>query len=214
MLKFTKILSMGLLVAALGLLVSSCVVDEDYYVRYTWRSVDVAGTTYTGNGTPLAYKISSIAASEYDVKGWKDDWYKDVDATDIPLYAGSPDIPNNIYSSTLLNYTQYKGVNLPISEGSYTAVCSVEDITFNNVVDIVANYKVPFNSSNGNYTEVDFYVAEAIASTAGTDDSYARSWGFSDPDIAPTLNKTPAKSLVKTFEKDNVTYYVIRRPKK
>jgi len=197
--------------------------DEDYSVRYTWRAADVDAVvnTQTSTGSPLTlkFRIFAIQASKGDVADWYNDVYDDpsynpLNALDEPLYDGA-DVPDNIYSSTLQNTTQHKGKYYPISEGSYTAVCSVVDDNVGDTIDIVANYKIPLSgrTSGSTYFEVAFYVREAIADTE-EGDTYVRYANADNPDTAVLLAKARANGLIKKFEKDGVTYYVLRRPKK
>jgi hypothetical protein len=173
-------------------------------VRFTWEA-------YQRN-----YSILEIIAGYDDVKHWHDNIYMlpgyvDDDATDIPLYDGSYDIREKIYSSSRPQYaTRYKGVYLSTSKGNYTAVCTVND--FYNTFDIVANYKIRVGDAGTvRYYEVAFDVKSIID---GRDD---RGWIWGDyggnpRTYDPLLEKAPAKRLMKKIEKDDVTFYVFRRP--
>jgi len=198
--RFTKLLLLAAAVVTVGLLASSCIiiVDDNSEVRYTWESRQQS-------------KILYIAASYEDVYNWKRDVYYGLsyvedDATAFPMYDGSRDIPNNIYSYTM-NSTYYKGRYLPISSGKYTAVCTAEDQY--GYADIVANYNI---SPNGTYRyfEIAFNVREILA---GYDVSGWDIFKLDNSNDAPFLSKTPNRALVKTIVKEDVTYYVLRRPK-
>jgi len=297
MLKLRKIFSLGLMVAALGLMVSSCIEPVDYYsVTITsgdaetqdggapaWPGSGGAGTKYEEGdivtikaGTPpsgkvfymwtsyqvdfddpyspttkftmpaedvvvaawyitalqpeVRYtwetveqsKIQSIAASYNDVKYWLDEVYNkadyvEEDATAVPHFDGSDDIPDNIYSRTI-GSTQYKGKYLPISEGQYTAVCTGEDAL--GIFDIVANYEIKVAGAYS-YFEIAFDVGTFTDIDAGGDPETA--WFkevVDDPTISPRLEKAPVvgKSKVKKLTKKlenggSVTYYFLRRAK-
>lgn len=197
--KFTKLLLLAVSVATVGLLASACiiVVDTDAEVRYTWESRQQT-------------KIVSIAASYDDVAYWKQEVYNKYsydsnDATDVPLWTGSHDIPDNIYSQTI-NSVYYKGRYLPISTGKYTAVCTAEDQY--GYIDIVANYNISINGSY-RYFELAFNVREILA---GEEVSGWDLFKLDNSYDGPFLSKEPTKALVKTIVKENVTYYVLRRP--
>ncbi|MDR2694143.1 MAG: hypothetical protein LBB74_08005 [Chitinispirillales bacterium] len=209
MVKFTKLLLPVVAITA-GLLPSSCVVtvaDEgSAMVRFTWEA-------YQRN-----YSITDIIAGYEDVKHWHDyeymaAGYADDDFTDVPLYNGSYDIRDKIYSSRLPQYaTKYKGVYQSISAGKYTAVCTVEDFRYNNTFYIVANYTITGGASGAvNYYEVAF---DARAIIDGTDDL---GWIWGNYGEYPRtdeklLEKAPAKRLAKKIERDGVVFHVFRRP--
>lgn len=210
MLKFTKkLLPSALIAVAAGLLSASCfVISEDgglAMVRFTWE------TTQAQRGN-----IQEIIAGYEDVKQWYDYVYRAPggvmdDFTDIPLYSGSYDIRDKIYSDlSPQDAAKYKGVYLPISQGSYTAVCTVNDTRFNRVYDIVANYKI----REGDVGAVKYYeVAFDVKSFLAGDDDYG--WFFDeydDPYTDPRLRKAASGGLVKEIERDGVVYRVFRRP--
>jgi len=206
--KFTKLLPSALIIAAIGLLSSSCIVEDDgtAKVRFTWER------NQTRN-------IQSIAASYKDVLYWYETVYMaadyvEEDASDVPIskYSGSHEIPDNIYSSTLPQYAErYKGVYHKISAERYTAVCTVDDPGYYRTYDIVANYRI---DASGTGTTRYFEVAFDVGSFLDGDD-VGWLWGDygSDPrNNDPLLQKTPAKRLVKKIEGDGVTFYVLSRP--
>jgi hypothetical protein len=197
MMRCTKLLPPATAVVAVWLLSSSCVVDTEAEVRYTWESLQ-------------QNKIVSIAASYNDVRDWKNDVYCNsgrlTDPTDIPLYDGSPDIPDSIYTCAR-NAVYYKGKYLPISPGKYTAVCTAEDRF--GYADIVANYGIYVDGAY-KYFEVAFNVREILA---GENVPGWAQFVSDNPNDAPSLLKSPAAAHVKTVVKDGVTYYVVRRPK-
>jgi len=172
------------------------------HVRFTWE-------------TNMQPYIQYIAASYSDVDYWYKEIYyrpdyRDYDATSIPMYDGSMELPNNIYSKNL--NINYKNKYFPISKGKYTAVCVIEDEY--GLIDIVANYIIAVYESY-KYFDVGFDVRNIV------NDDYDYNWEadgwfydvYNYSDTEPYLQKTPAKKgLVKTIETDNVTYYVFRRP--
>jgi len=173
-------------------------------VRYTWEQVQEPN-------------IQSIAASKDDVYSWYEDVflagdYIEDDATDIPLFDGSPDIPNNIYSRTLHseNGSPHKSVYFDISADHYTAVCTVDDPAFDNIADIVANYTIEIEGKKA-FFEIAFDVGTFLA---GEDDVGWIGDKYDNPDTVPRLEKTPAKKMVKKLQKGNVTYYVLHRARK
>jgi hypothetical protein len=199
-------------------------IDTITYVRFSWRTADQGS-------------ISSIAANYDEVLEWyltvyMAEDYVEEDATDIPILAGkggSPELPINIYSSTLGN-TEYKSTYLEISGGEYTAVCTIEDEY--GYVDVVANYGIlsydelvamDKGVEGYLYTEIAFDVGTFLAGEEDDDwetDDDGNSLGpwfwdiTDDPDAPPILAKKPVKKLVKVIKKDNVTYYVLHRAKK
>ncbi len=185
----------------------SCVVTGDAgsaMVRYTWEDSQVR----------RGY-IQEIIAGYEDVRYWRDYVYPVLnvyeDASDDPLYGGSYDIRDKIYSSDLPYYAnRYKGVYMSISPGNYTAVCKVYDIGLNNTYYIVANYKI---SVGGPGTVMYYEVAfDVRAFLDGNDDL---GWEFGnygeDPkDDDPMLEKAVGAEFVGRLEKGGVTYYAFR----
>ncbi len=211
--KIRSFLLSAVVVAAVAMLSSSCYVQVDNEptpeVRFTWAK------------NQERY-ITSIAASYKDVKNWYDTYYADIsydieDATDVPLNrgrSGSNDLPDNLFPARgNRGEDYYKGRYLPISSGTYTAVCTVEDQY--GYADIVANYMIAVSGSY-RYFEIAFDVKKILA---GNDDPEweGDGWFFDEYNrsgTVPWLEKTPAKKgLVKTIEGESVTYYVFRRPK-
>lgn len=220
--KLRKLFVLGAVIAAVGLMVPSCEVydDGEAFVRFTWEAAE-------------QQHIDFIAASYTDV----DAWYYDVyyvecyapnggtpeNCSDVPVTRGSRDLPNNIYSRTL-GSTVNKGKYFPIKAGTYTAVAAVEDP--NPLFDdasIVANYTITIDkattSSDGNdrYFEIAFDVGTYLA---GEDDLGWFGETYDNPNDGPRLSKS---ILVKTIAPQvfkmpggtmEVTYYVIRRPKR
>jgi len=183
-------------------------VFEDYpsKVKFTWDSAEQGA-------------ILSIAASAADVDYWYENDYlpSEVAGGTIPLFEGSPDLPNNIYSQTI-GSTSNKSRWFPIEEGYYTAVCTFEDEDFaGSYWDIVANYYPVEVAGTDTYFEVFFDVGGFFS---GLTDEY---WKF-NYDVEPfadylTKSKARANKLTKVGTKnfDNggkVTYYLIHRQKK
>lgn len=175
MAKLTKSL-LPAIAAAVCLLSFSCSAPEDKdegsaMVMYTWATAD------------FPY-LQRIAASYDDMLYWYNyvylsSNYIDDDATDVPIPGiGSADIPNNIYYKDLpQDATKYKGVCLPISKGSYTAVATVNDPARNKNVYIVANYPIDSLESSGTtYFEVAFSAKSVLDGFDGKNDT--TSWVF------------------------------------
>jgi len=185
-------------------------IEPEASVRYTWEAVEQPN-------------IIAISASYDDVLYWFEEVYSaadyvEEDATAIPLYDGSHEIPDNIYSRTI-GSTEYKGVYLPISEGQYTAVCSVIDTLFfkvdtasgdtlYNIADIVANYDIEIGADEKSYFEIAFDVGTFLA---GEDDLGWFGEKYDNPVTGPSLEKAKVKKLVKKVKKGKVTYYVLHR---
>jgi hypothetical protein len=213
--KYTKLLLLAVAVVTVGLLASSCLVVGDTQIRYTWQS------TQQNN-------IVSIAASFADVKDWYDNiWYPyypkvwnngDGEVSHKPLWNGSTEIENNIWSSTLKS-TQYKGKYFPISSGKYTAICTVLDPIYGDTFDIVANYEIKEYLYAGSdpsttYYELAFDVKRFLDGGQNPD----KWWYFDDfnnKSEPPKLTKTPtSKPFLKVVEENDVTYLIFRRPEK
>jgi hypothetical protein len=209
--KFTKLLLLAAAIATIGLLTSSCFVVGDTKIRYVWESSQ-------------QHYIVSIAASFTDV----DYWYKTVWSTwpEVPLevskqpkWEGSTEIPNNIYSSNFKS-TQYKGVYFPISQGEYTAICTVDDPIYGDTYDIVANYKIKeYLYAGGDPSETYYELAFDVRRFLNDDNpNNGDKWWYLDEydnkNTRPSLTKTPtsSKPFLKVFEDNNVTYLVFRRP--
>ncbi|MCL2182586.1 MAG: hypothetical protein FWB85_03850 [Chitinispirillia bacterium] len=193
---------------------ASCIgFDGDAYVRFTWESSQ-------------QHKIDMIAASYNDVYDWWEDVYMSAEfdtesATDIPRYDGSPDLPNNIYSSTI-GSAMNKGRYFPIAPGNYTAICSGEDQY--GYWDIVANYTITINEGDFDGDGADQFF-EIAFNVRGLNDYFhgtGGSWDW-DMDVYDSRNTSPMLSkrkqvatsqIVKQGGTMDVTYYVIRRPKK
>lgn len=213
--KFTRLLLLAAAVVTVGLLASSCLINGDTKIRYVWE-------------TKQQPNILSISASYRDVDDWLNEvwypYYHDVplDVSHTPKYNGSTEIPDNIYSSTLKS-TKYKGVYLPITYGSYTAVCTVVDPRHRDTVDIVANYRIKdyvyvSGDPSTTYYELGFDVGYFLSDDKILPDLW---WYLDEYDNSreqPGLTKTPASSASKPFlkvvEKEDVTYLVFRRPSK
>jgi len=194
-------------------------------VRANWKTIDipVQPTPSVRFSWDRAYisldssvHISYIWASVNDVDYWKtnvfDEMYEDdsYEATDIPLKPGAPGVPNALYSmdsaATILNYGKY----FSTTEGDYTAVCTLEDED-EAITDIVANYHTQIDGDL-KFFEIAFDVKgllEGTRTNGWTDDSYNTN------DTDPMLKTKAGKGkLLKKVTKGNVTYYVLRRPKK
>lgn len=188
--------------------------DGTAEVRFTWESAVQAS-------------ISSISASYDDVKYWFEEVYSAADyvqedATDIPMFDGSPLLPNNIYSSTV-GSTVNKGKYFPIEEGFYTAVCTVEDE--HGFADIVANYFIMIDEGDVRedgidlFYEIAFDVNTFIDGECGGDEDCWMWDVYDNPDDDPILQKAKktkkiTKKIVKKDKTIEVTYYVLYRLKK
>jgi len=191
-----------------------------------WAEVPVAGPSvrfswegkFNGPDGSDGVHIAYIWASENDVAVWEDEVYSaynntdGYEATDIPLYDGAPGVPNALFSMDEPS-TQYKSVYFATQENTYTAVCTVED-SDGAISDIVANYATEIGDDGYAFFEINFDVAGFLDGTrenGWVDDS------FDTGDTDPGLVKAKAKGgkiLKKVLKKGNVTYYVLRRPKK
>jgi len=211
--KFTKLFLLAVAVVTVGLLASSCLIIGDTKIRYTWES------------SQQGY-IESISASFTDVRHWYETvwkYYPSVpeELSHEPKWEGSTDIPNNIWSSNFKS-AQYKGVYLPISEGKYTAICTVNDPTYGDTYDIVANYQIKEYLYAGGDPSTTYYELSFDVKRFLNDDNMYNGdkWWylkeFDNPNTRPVLTKTPtsSKPFLKVFEDENVTYLVFRRPAK
>lgn len=209
--KSAKLLLSAAAAAAVVMLASSCIVtvEDGAKIRYTWES------------SQQSY-IESIAASYRDVDNWYatvwEVYYPNVplEASHKPKYDGSPQVPNNIYSSTLRN-TNYKGTYHSISAGNYTAICTVYDPTFGDTYDIVANYEIKefyFYIGETTYHELAFDVRRFLS---GNDrpDTWFDFDRYENRNEKPILLKAPdSDPVVRVVEDSGVTYIVLRRPVK
>lgn len=191
------------------------------WVRYTWEKAQEPN-------------IQSISASYHDVEEWFETWfssadYVEEDATDIPMYFGVPvivdedgdstvQVPNNIFSRTLhaASGSPYKSKYFPIEidpdeddAGKFTAVCTVDDFQYDNIVDIVANYNINFVGDKA-WFEVAFDVGTLLADEGSPwfDDK------FGDSTFGPRLEKPKVKKLTKKLANGSVTYYILHRARK
>jgi len=209
-----KLLALAAVVATVGLISSSCLMVGDTQIRYVWESSQ-------------QNNIISIAASFGDVKYWKETvWYgywPDVplEMSHDPKWDGSTQIPDNIWSSTIKS-TQYKNYYFPISEGRYTAICTVHDPLYDDTYDIVANYEIKeYLYANGDPRTTYYELAFDVRKFLSGNDKPNTWWYLEDydnPNARPSLTKTPAspdaKPFMKVIEEENVTYIVLRRPTK
>jgi hypothetical protein len=194
MFKATKLFLLVFAAAAAALLSSSCIIFEDAEVKYTW---DIG----------QEYRIDMVAAGYDGVMRWYDEiymgnGYNDDDATDTPKrHGGNPDVYEYIYYRDRGRVAaDNNGVYYPISQGNYTAVCSVRDQY--GYIDIVANYAIRAVEEKRFY-EIHFNIRQAV------DGNFDKSWSL---DSDTYRFKTKAGGLVNTFEKDGVSYRVFRRP--
>jgi hypothetical protein len=155
MLKFKKYLLPCVAMVVIGMFAQSCV-EGDTYIRYTWDSREAR-----------AGGIDFIAASEKDV-----DWYLDLPYTPGQMYVlngGSRDVPNNIYSNTLRNYSAHNGKYYRLKSGKYTAICALLDSDGDPWVDIIANYSIygelgeAYSDVEDTYFELAFDVYQKIS---------------------------------------------------
>jgi hypothetical protein len=190
------------------------VVTYSTEIKFTWEAAEQDA-------------IWSIAASENDVAFWLENYFDAaflVDEEELPLFSGSPELPDNIYSKTI-GSLEHKGKLYPIEEGLYTAVCSIEDDEFEGAYwDIVANYIVmspsdPLLNYEGDlYYEIFFDVGGFFS---GLTDEYWLFDVFFDRDQPDYLTKAQAraKKLIKIGTKKfpnggEATYYLLHRQKK
>jgi len=194
-------------------------------VRYTWETAQ----------EPNIYLIS---ASEEDVASWYSDVYEDIylagletDDPDeillyvshIPWYDGAK-VPNNIFPTLNDTDPSRKSVYYKVNPDYYTAICTAIDPILKDTFDIVANYYIEAGTAKP-YFEVGFDVGLFVDPTLDpnydpNDDPDPDLWvlldKFDTKVTAPNLNKTKnskAVKLLKKIKKDNVTYYVLKRPK-
>ncbi|MDR2579096.1 MAG: hypothetical protein LBC70_09885 [Chitinispirillales bacterium] len=194
--------------------------DGETEVRFTWRTAD----------HPYLFAIS---VSEDDVNNWIETvWnvdYDTLDATDIPLYDGSPLLPNNMYSMSIHGAgagrnpvpPEHKGVYLPIDAGFYTAICEVMDARQSSAwyFDIVANYHIKadpgtiFAPGTDKFFEIAFDVGAFID---GDDDWGWDEYDYDDPNTSPTLVKRRVRTVTRQIVNESgtvdVTFHVLRRP--
>jgi hypothetical protein len=192
-------------------------VDGVAKVRFAWEAAEQD-------------KIVMIAADSADFADWYFNVYMledyvEEDATDIPLYKGSAQLPGNLYSSTL-GTTEHKGTYYEIDPDQYTAVCSGEDEY--GIFDIVANYTIELHEDyeatatedgKDNHFTVNFDIATFLDEEFGSNET---AWFFQndleDGTKAPFLQKRKGGRFAKRFEfksaSVDVTFYVLRRAKK
>jgi hypothetical protein len=155
-----------------------------------------------------------------------DNWYRTVwyvyypdvplDASHRPEGDGSNQIPDNILSNRNRS-TKYNGIYHPIRTGSYTAICTVYDKTYGDTYDIVANYEIEeyrFFTGEKTYYELAFDVATFLSGSTRPN-SYFEFDVLDSRGDPPIFYKSAASDnpVVNVIEEDNVTYYVLRRPK-
>jgi hypothetical protein len=172
---------------------------EDAQVRYTWDERQ-------------QYRIVSIEASErgvrqwYETVYWADDYNELEYASEVPLHDGNCRITETIYVDTV-GSMRYKGVYLPISEGWYTAICTIEDEF--GYLDIVANYEISVSGAD-RFFEVFFDVKEFVNTGYGED--AWRKYVYNNPNTPQKLSKVPGGAV--PVVRDGVAYYALRRAKK
>jgi hypothetical protein len=184
--------------------------DVSANVKFTWELDEQAA-------------IQNISASETDVAYWYENDYEEAflaDGTELPIYFGSPDLPNNIYSKTI-GTTTNKGKYFPLEEGDYTAVCSIEDEDFpDQFWDIVANYTIVTGDTADTYFEVFFDVGGFFSELTS---EYWQFFVREDANVPDYLTKARTSKLAqkigtKKFSKAGstveVTYYLLHRTKK
>jgi len=202
--KFKKVLLLGLAVAALSMFTASCTFEGEAQVRFTWEHSE-------------RQNITHISASYYDMDWWYEEVYKDLanadeDFSEIPLYKGSPMLPDGLLTPQNRNNNPNKGKYFDIAAGRYTAVCGVEDEF--GLAEIVANYQIKYSDYDKWY-EIAFDVGAFLD---GDDDLGWFGDEYDNPRTQERLRKpTVRKAGVKKIEQNGATidveFYVIRRPK-
>jgi len=188
--------------------------DGHAYVRFAWEAVEQEN-------------IDVIAASYNDVKWWKENVYDELldfeleSVTEIPLYDGSAEITDNLFPALGANPVTNKNRYFAIMPGSYTSVCAITDKS-GDEWDIVANYTITINqataSSDGadKWFTIGFDVGTFL-SGPGMKDLAWFTEEFNNGSTRPTLNKrgtSVTKRIVQGGATMDLTYHVIRRPKK
>jgi hypothetical protein len=212
--KLKNLFMLGLLAVMVGLFVPACILEGESHVMFTWEANQNA-------------KITHISASVEDIEWWYDEVYADLENSDadftaMPKYDGNPGVTEKIFEYGK-SYHPNKGDYWKTDAGWFTAVCGVED--YLGLAEIVANYKITVDDVNGEdrWFEVAFDVGTFLSEPDM--DDYA--WFIEEHDSradAPRLEKriAPKYGIKKVAEKQykqsgatmDVTYYVIRRPKK
>jgi hypothetical protein len=190
-------------------------VNGEASIRFTWEAAEAANITHISvNETDVAWWYSDVFGDEANVAE---------DFSDIPLYDGNPSLPSFAAPYDATNVQ--KGIYFETGEGSFTAVCGAEDQY--GLAEIVANYTITIDyatsTTNGadKFFEIAFDVGTFIA---GEDELGYVKDEYDNPNTTPRLQKSKApkfgvkKVATKQFKKAgttvDVTYYVIRRPKK
>lgn len=205
--------------------VTATFVPKGPAVRFAWEAAQQS-------------KIWYIWAKDNEVATWKQDIYTNIYLANlkegedilgyvshIPLYDGSDQLPEEIYNLDKPTNTEHKGKYYAIDADDYTAICTViDDVNWAepDTFDIVANYTI---TDKKPFFEVGFDIALFIdpelnpGYEKGTDpdpDTYLSLDSYDNPYKLSHLVKAKAKGakLLKTLKKGNVTYYVLKRPRK
>jgi len=225
-----KIFSFAVVAAVFGLMMASCVEtgDEEEEEETTPAKPGYAEVRFSWDGDQAPF-IDVIAANDSDVTYWYETiyypLYNDSSISDEDLlnvyvshmakYKGSPLLPK-IYVNPSWGPTSTGDVNksvyFDIDAGNYTAVCTVIDPEFDDTYDIVANYKIT-NGTNGatKYHEIAFDVYKYLSGVTDHD-AWIKTKTYDKDNTTPLLEKKKA-GFLKKVQKDDVTYYVFKRPK-
>jgi len=191
-------------------------------VRYTWEAAQEKN-------------IYLISASVEDVASWYSDVYEGIYQVNvatiegaeildyvshIPLYDGAK-VPNNIFPTLNASDPSRKSVYYKIDQDNYTAICSAIDPVLHDTLDIVANYEIKAGTAKP-YFEVGFdvgtFIDEDYSEQPDTwislDQFGTKSDSGDDGPRLEKIKKAKAVKLLKKIKKDNVTYYVFKRPAK
>jgi hypothetical protein len=234
MLKFKKILGLGLLVAAMSMFTASCVEDDDEkfdgdaYVRFVWER----------SWQPYMYYIS---ASFNDVEDWYEQVWNDPgivndDFVYRPTFnpqtmSGIPGLPSIFTMQNNTSVHANNGREFRVAPGRYIAVCSVNDPDFDDTIwEIIADYTISVDHAVDPYDrffEIGFWLTDFFSenpqNTQGNPDGLSWGWyghEYDDGD-APRLSKRGTRApriatqkIKKGGATMDVTFYAFPRTKK
>ncbi len=204
--------------------------DQDVFVGATYAYEEGgASVRFTWEATHNQ-DIFAIWVSKDDVEDWYNDVYRGIylanvdpeDPNDIYNYVS--DIPQNpgiddeqldgFYNRDISSSLNNKGKYWFVYGGDYTAVCTVIDPDYGDTTDIVANYKVDDEELYEYFFDVGFDVGLFLAGSEVPSDWVVLKQ-YDNQHERPELEKSKSKpALLKVLKKGNVTYYVLRRPRK
>jgi len=191
--------------------------DTDVRVTASWHDADVK-FTWSKEAQPYIYKVS---ASNKDVNWWYENVYNRLKDTlperfsRMPGASGGLFVPNGVYTNEAPDDISRKDVYYPMSEGSYTAICTVLDTSSNtpDTFDIVANYNIEHGEDGAvKHYEIGFNVDLLLSGNLIWKDKPDVLWFQTDIDeVLGGLEKSNAAKLRKTLKEGGVTYRVFRR---